>query len=109
MFSRRRAGGKVVHYATFMYRGEQVNELVGADKREAERVERQRKREVRDGTYIRGQRTGAVGAAAYSQEWGKARTNRTGNDDRQRLRKHFEAFVGPSIRMREFDEPRAVA
>ena len=31
MFSRRRAGGKVVHYATFMYRGEQVNELVGAE------------------------------------------------------------------------------
>jgi integrase len=108
MFSRKRAGGKIVHYASFMYQGVQRTELVGTDKREAERVEAQRKREIREGTYTPGQRTGAISAAEYSKSWGSARKNRTANDDRQRLRDYFVRHVGPKIRMHEFGEPEAL-
>ena len=100
MFSRTRANGKVVHYATYMFKGEQLNELVGTDKREAERRENLRKREIREGRFIPGKRTGAMGAAAYSKAWGNARTNRTADDDRQRLRDHFEPYVRPTMNAR---------
>jgi len=87
MFSRKRAGGKLVHYATAMYKGVQYNELVGTDKRHALRVEARIRREIREETFQpKGRRTGAVTAARYAATWGAARTNRTANDDRQRLR-----------------------
>ncbi len=43
MFSRKRAHGKVVHFATYQFQGRQVQELVGTDKREAQRIEASRK------------------------------------------------------------------
>jgi integrase len=110
MFSRRRAGGKVVYYATAMYQGRQYNELVGTDKREASRVEARIRRGIREETFQpKAQRTGAATAAHYAQTWGAARTSRTAKDDRQRLRDYFEAHFGPKIRMNDITEREAVA
>jgi integrase len=110
MFSRKRAGGKVVHYATAMNKGRQYNELVGTDKREALRVEARIRREIREETFQpKARRTGAVTAARYAETWGAARTNRTANDDRQRLRDYFELHFGTKIRMYEIAQPEAVA
>ncbi len=67
-----------------------------------------RKREISAGTFRPGARTGAVSAAHYSESWGKARTNRTANDDRQRLRDYFVVHFGPQIRMHEIGEPEAL-
>jgi hypothetical protein len=53
-FSRRRKNGKIVHYASFMFEGRLVQELVGTDRRQAEQLERQRKHQVKDGTYVPG-------------------------------------------------------
>jgi len=110
MFVRKRAGGKGVYYATAMFKGRQYNELVGTDKREASRVEARIKREVREETFQpKARRTGAVTAARYAETWGAARTNRTANDDRQRLRDYFEPHFGSKIRMNEITEREAVA
>lgn len=109
MFARKRAGGKVVYCATAMHKGAQYVELVGSDKRETARLEARIKREIREGTFEpRARRTGAVTAARYAEEWGAARTNRTANDDRQRLRDHFGPHFGPKIRMNEITEREAL-
>jgi integrase len=110
MFVRKRAGGKVVYYATAMYKGCQYNELVGTDKREAARVEARIRREIREETFQpAARRTGAVTAASYAATWGARRTNRTASDDRQRLRDYFEPHFGSKIRMNEINEREAVA
>jgi hypothetical protein len=49
--ARRVARGKVYWAAFYDATGKQVWERVGTDKREAEALDRQRKREVADGTY----------------------------------------------------------
>jgi integrase len=110
MFRRKRAGGKDVYYATAMCKGRQYNELVGTDKREAARVEARIRREIREETFQpQARRTGAVTAAHYAAAWGAGRTNRTANDDRQRLRDYFEPQFGSTIRMNEIGQPEAYA
>ncbi|MDX2054007.1 MAG: site-specific integrase [Polyangiaceae bacterium] len=108
MFSRKRASGKSVHFATYQFQGRQLQELVGTDKREAQRIESLRKREIREGRFQPGQHTGAVSAAKYAETWGKARTNRTAKDDRQRLRDHFVGYFGTKIHLHEIGEPEAL-
>ena len=110
MFARKRAGGKIVYYATAMFKGRQYNELVGTDKREASRVEARIRREIREEKFQpQARRTGAVTAASFARSWGATRTNRTANDDRQRLRDYFEPHFGSTIRMNEIGAREAHA
>ena len=85
-----------------MFKGRQYNELVGTDKREASRVEPRIRREIRAEKFQpQARRTGAVTAANFARSWGATRTNRTANDDRQRLRDYFEPHFGSTIRINE--------
>lgn len=63
-------------------------ERSGTNRREAERLHQQRKREVKAGTFqprIKGQRA-TIGT--YAAAWLERRANRTASDDRQRLEDH---------------------
>lgn len=78
--------GKTVYWVVFSWLGEDVWERSGTDKREADRLETQRKREVRDGTYMPPKNRKATKTGPYLEQWGSERTNKTAKDDRQRLR-----------------------
>jgi len=86
--SRKRRSGAVVHYVVFSWHGRDVWEKSGTDHREARRLERQRRREVRDGTYVHQVKSGAATVKRYAGPWLDGRKNRTARDDRQRLRDH---------------------
>lgn len=100
----RRHGRKITYYATFMVGPKgaryQEQELVGPNKEEARRVEAQRKREVRDGTYSPEHKTGAVTVDRYAKTWGDGRKNKTAGDDRSRLRDHVLPAIG-SMQLRD--------
>lgn len=82
-------------------------EHAGTDKRNAERLDRQRRREVADGTYQPKTGTGGLTVRAFVERWGAKRTNRTADTDRARLRDHV--LVHPFADMRMADvEPRHV-
>lgn len=91
----RKVGKKTVHYACFRWQGRAIRERVDGDARAAERVERERKREVALGTY-RGpeETTSAASLDAYAERWLARRTTRTVDDDRQRYRDHIAPHLG---------------
>jgi integrase len=94
MFSRKRRNGSVVHYASFMWNGKLVQELVGTDKRQAEQRERQRKREVAAGTYRPDQSSASTTVAEYVEKWIERRKTRSVADDAARLRLHVVPALG---------------
>src|SRR5262245_37097680 len=75
VFERRRRSG-TVYYVSFVWNGHQVQERAGTDKRQALQLERQRKREVRDGTYRPDSRSGSTTLANYMDGWLQARRSR---------------------------------
>lgn len=92
--SRRRAN-RTTHYASFKDPdGKWVKERVGPSKREAERIEAQRKREVAAGTYQVGGSTDGILLETFAQRWFDARTNKTRLDDIQRVRDHVLPRLG---------------
>jgi len=94
VFGRKRRNGTVAYYATFVHAGQQVQEYAGTDKRGAQILERQRKREVAAGTYSREHRSGSVGFSAFAESWIEKRTNATASDDAQRIRDYGVEFFG---------------
>lgn len=98
--TRKRRTGKPVHCISFMVDGNQVQEQVGTDKRQAERLLSQRKREVKEGTYCLEAKSGAVTLKQYVDIWLATRTNRSKSDDRQRLRDHVVPILG-SMRLQD--------
>lgn len=82
-------------------------ERVGFDKREAERLNTRRKKEVKSGTFAPGV-SGAVTVAKFLASWLTARTNRAARIDRSML-EHHVLTVDWFARMRMDDvEPRHV-
>ncbi len=80
--TRRGAHGKVYWIAFYAVDGKQVWERVGTDKREAEALDRLRKREVRDGTYERGRRP-TMPFGEYLKDWLTKRRNRNRDEERR--------------------------
>lgn len=85
-----------VYYATFTWDGQFIREKVSGDRREAERVERKRKREVANGTYL-GPALGTATTrtlAQHGDEWARRLRTRSASDDRQRWRDHIRPYLG---------------
>lgn len=85
---RKRVGGVVYGVLTSWPGGEPYWELVGPNKREAETLDRQRRREVRAGTFRPGELTGASTVAAYAALWLAKRSNRAAELDRVAMTGH---------------------
>jgi integrase len=68
----------------------QVWEPAGSDRRFAESLDRQRRREVREGTFARGERP-TMPFGEFLVEWGKARRNRNALDDRRTIETHLRS------------------
>ena len=86
---RKRKGGKVMYGVLTSWPGGKPHwELVGPNKREAEALDRQRKREVKDGAFRPGEMTGESSVAAYAALWLAGRTNRAAGLDRVAMRGH---------------------
>jgi integrase len=96
VFERRRKSG-TTYYVTFIWNGRQIQERAGTDKRLAQHLERQRKREVREGTYRPDRKSGSMTLATYASQWielRKRRGVRTVDDDDGRLRLHVLPVLG---------------
>lgn len=96
VFARKRRSG-IVYYVSFVWNGKQVQERAGTDKRQAQLLERRRKREVRDGTYRADQQSGSTTLGSYAVKWLDARSLRgirTVSDDATRLRLHVLPTLG---------------
>lgn len=80
--AKKRAKG-LVYFAVFRWQGKQVWEHAGTDRREAERLDARRQREVKAGTYL------PSGHGLTTGEWAKIwidkRTNRSRDDDEYRI------------------------
>jgi hypothetical protein len=96
----RKRGSGITYYVKFAWQGKDVWENTGRDRREAERVNARRLREVRAGTYLPpGQRV-ATTVGQYLRTWLDGRENRTADDDRARVEHHVmgrEWFVSMPI------------
>lgn len=79
----------VTYWIAFPWNGRRVWERSEGDRRAAERLERQRKREVAEGTYSPAPgRSRASTVAEYANVWGAGRTNRDAETERGLLRRH---------------------
>jgi integrase len=63
-------------------------ERVGTNKREAETLDRQRRREVKEGTFRPGQMTAEVSVATFLKSWLETRKNRNAHNDRRLIELH---------------------
>ncbi len=108
VFARKRSNGKTTYYVGFMVGKKPVQERSGTDRRAAERLYRQRLREVKAGAYSPQHRSGSVSVGQYATTWGENRKNKTASDDRQRLRDYFTGPFG-SIRLNQFGTREAKA
>jgi integrase len=63
-------------------------ERVGTNKREAETLDRQRRREVKEGTFRPGQMTAEVSVATFVKSWLETRKNRNAQTERRLLEMH---------------------
>jgi hypothetical protein len=93
----RKRKSTTVYYVTFIWNGKQIQERAGTDKRQAQHLERQRKREVSDGTYRPDRKSGSMTLATYAAQWIELRRRRglrTVDDDDGRLRLHVLPALG---------------
>ena len=96
IFARKRRSG-TVDYVSFVWNGKQVQEHAGTDKRVAQQLERQRKREVLEDRYRPDGKSGATTLARYAEGWLDARRRRgirTVSDDETRLKLHVLPVLG---------------
>jgi integrase len=84
---RKRSGG-VVYGVLTSWAGGKHWELVGANKREAETLNRKRLREVEAGTFRPGELTDAASVRAFAERWLELRANRSAENDRALVRRH---------------------
>lgn len=103
---RQRAKGRV-YGINFMVNGRQVQEIVGTDKRAAERLHKQRLREVAKGVYVPQARSANISVQRYAEIWCESRTNVTALDDARWLRDHILPRVG-ELRLSEIEQPDVV-
>jgi integrase len=84
---RKRKSG-VVYGVLTSWAGGKHWELVGANRREAEQLDRKRLREVESGSFRPGELTDAATFRAFADSWLERRTNRTADNDRGLVRRH---------------------
>lgn len=95
VYKRQMAGGRIVYRVGVWFNGKTHFEMAGTDKRVAQRLDKQRKREVADGTYVpKRESSGTTTIIDYAVEWFVTRGNRTKKDDAQRMRDHILPRVG---------------
>jgi integrase len=95
VYKRQLAGGRIVYRVGVWFNGKTHFETAGTDKRVAERLDKQRKREVADGSYTPAREaSGSTTILDYAVEWFVTRGNRTKKDDAQRMRDHILPRVG---------------
>ena len=74
------------HYAVFSWQGGRVWEKAGSERREAERLEKRRRAEVANGTYVPAAMSKATTVGQYLRAWLLTRENRTAKNDRSRMK-----------------------
>jgi len=84
---RRRKRG-TVYYVCTSVKGAKHWEKVGTNKREAETLDRQRRREVKEGTFRPGQATAQMLVETFGRRWLETRKNRTAHNDARLLEIH---------------------
>jgi integrase len=85
---RKRANGKIVFYAVFTWQGKPVWELAGPDRREAERLDARRKKEVRDGTYEPPEQRRSTTVLQKLRDWIRTRTIRSADNEERLIERH---------------------
>lgn len=85
---RKRRGGVITYYVATSWEGGQHWERVGHNKREAEQVNRDRLKQVKEGSFKPGRLTDAASLESYAKSWLKTRTNRARDNDEQLLTDH---------------------
>lgn len=81
----------LVYYVATSWEGGQHWELVGKNKREAEQLDSQRKREVKDRSFRPGRVTDAASVETFALGWLKTRKNRAADNDRLLIERHVLA------------------
>lgn len=81
MIIHRRRKHWTAYYVVFTWQGKRVWELSGRDLREAKRLETQRKREVREGTYLPERMDESTTFAQFARQWLTTRRSRTIEDE----------------------------
>lgn len=92
----RKRGHRTTHYVVVTWRGKRIWENVGADKREAQRLDKRRRAEVKDDTYVPPKRRGQT-VARYAETWLASRRSRSVDAERHYLEQHVlvrEWFAG---------------
>ncbi len=105
----RRRGTKTVYYAVFTWRGKRVWENAGTDKREAERLEQRRKREVKAGTYVPPAESRGTTVGQWITSWAERRNNRAAEEDRRLVRNHIAPTAFASLPIAEVRPRHCVA
>ncbi len=85
LVARKRARNRTVYYVVIQWKGKRYSENAGGDEREAGRLNSKRERERKAGTYVPPEQRQRLTVAAYAELWMAKRTNRTADDDRQRI------------------------
>jgi integrase len=106
----RKRKSKTTYYVVFRWQGRAVWENAGHDRRAAERLDRQRAREVQDDTYhpTEGSPTGH-NVAQWAESWLKRREVRSVKDEERWLRKHvltrpwFATLLLVNVKPHHFD------
>ena len=85
----RKIKNKLVFRVAIRWKGKQYWETAGTDRREAERLEARRKREVKAGTYVPPEaRTGGITIGAYAERFFDRRNNRNAESERTQVERH---------------------
>lgn len=87
---KRRAKGRVVYGVTNLWLGRPAWELVGPNRLEAERRDREMKKEIKRKTYVPKQQQIGTTVQQFIDYWGSTRTNASANDERRSLRLYVE-------------------
>lgn len=99
--ARVRAGGKVVYWVCTSSRGQKYWERSGTDKREAERLDGRRKREVGAGTFAPGAAGSGAKLRTYAEGWLAERTAKNADTERALMRDYVLCrswFAGLALR-----------
>jgi len=84
----RKRAHKTVFYVVFTWQRKRVWEHAGSDRREAERLDARRKREVKNGSYTPPAESRAITVGQFAAEWLAKRTNRSADHDRSIVSRH---------------------
>jgi integrase len=100
-FSRKRAGGRVQWYAVWRYQGRQYTEAA-RDKRHAQALEKQRKREVKAGTWTPTASGAPMTLSRWAARWLAERETR-GVRNVGHERQHFDKHIEPALGRKRLD------